>query len=212
MLANEEFSSNPFDAARAGLCEDILTFLCDAVDIDEPNQRGNTMLMLAAFHGHADAVELLLQKGANPMALNEDGATVLQFGSRYSTILKMLLHTRAIEHINHQDDDGITPLLRATNVREGVFNELNLELVPDRILCVSALITAGADLNLTSDKGRTALMNAAYVGDVDLVGTLLNAGPDLSVICGAGKRAREWASNDEVRSLLDAYEGVKATG
>lgn len=202
MLANEEFSSNPFDAARAGLCEDILTFLCDDVDIDEPNKHGNTMLMLAAFHGHADAVELLLQKGANPLALNENNSTVLQFGSRSSTVLSLLLSTNAIEHINHQDDDGITPLIRATNIREGVFNELDLAAIPERLVCVNMLLAAGADVDLASDKGRTALMNAAYVGDVDLVGTLLLAKPNLGMVCVAGKRAMEWALKDEIKSLL----------
>lgn len=205
MLANEEFSSNPFDAARAGLCEDILAFVCDEVDIDEPNQHGNTMLMLAAFYGHADAVELLLQKGASPMATNHNGSSALQFGSRNPQVLRMLLDTTAIEHINHQDDDGITPLLRATNIREGVFSELDVSAIPERVECVRLLLQSGADIDLASDKGRTPLMNAAYIGDVDLVGTLLEGNPDLTRICKSGKRAREWASNDEVRSLLDVY-------
>lgn len=204
MLANEEFSSNPFDAARAGLCEDILTFLCDEVDIDEPNKHGNTMLMLAAFHGHADAVELLLQKGANPLAVNENNSTVLQFGSRNRAVLSLLLSTRAVEHINHQDDDGISPLIRATNIREGVFNELDLTAIPERLVCVNMLLGAGADVDLASDKGRTALMNAAYIGDVDLVGALLLAKPSIGMVCSAGKRAMEWAVKDEIKSLLSA--------
>lgn len=204
MLASEEFSSNPFEAARAGLCEDILTFLCDEVDIDEPNKHGNTMLALAAFHGRTDAVELLLQKGANPQALNDNGSSVLQFGARYISILEMLLATTAIEHINHQDDDGITPLLRATNIREGVFNELDHAAIPERLVCVTRLIAAGADADLVSDKGRTALMNAAYIGNVELVGAILLAKPNTEIVCAAGKRAVEWASNDDVRALLEA--------
>ena len=205
MLADEELSSNPFEAARAGLCDDILTFLCDEVNIDEPNKHGNTMLSLAAFHGRTDAVELLLQKGANPLALNDNGSSVLQYGARYVSILEMLLNTRAIEHINHQDDDGITPLLRATNIREGVFNELDHNAVPERLVCVSKLIAAGADVDLGSDKGRTALMNAAYIGNVDLVGAILLANPNTQMVCAAGKRAMEWASNEEVRALLAAH-------
>jgi ankyrin repeat protein len=202
MLANEEFSSNPFEAARSGQCDGILTFLCDEVDIDEPNQHGNTMLMLAAFYGHADAVELLLQKGANPLCLNTNGSSVLQFGSRSSQILEMLLATGARKHINHQDDDGVTPLLRATNIREGVFNEIDHELIPDRVLCVRALLAAGADINIANDKGRTALMNAAYIGDVSLVTELLDGNPDVSLICSEGRRAQDWAANDAVKSLL----------
>lgn len=205
MLASEELSSNPFDAARSGVCEDILAFICDAVDIDEPNKHGNTMLMLAAFHGHADAVELLLQKGASPLAINHNGSCALQFGSRNKRVLTMLLDTPATAHIDHQDDDGITPLIRATNIREGVFNELDRDAIPERIECVNLLIAAGADVNIATDKGRTALMNAAYIGDVDLVGALLLAKPDLTVICKGGKRAMEWASNDEVRGLLDPH-------
>lgn len=202
MLANEELSSNPFDAARAGSCEDILTFLCDDVDIDEPNQHGNTMLMLAAWYGHADAVELLLQKGASPVYVNENGASVLQYGSGNSAVLKMLLETAAIAHINKQDDDGVTPLLRTTNILEGVFKELDLLQIPERILCVEALLKAGADIDVVTDKGRSALMNAAFIGDVRLVNAVLGGNPRLDLVCGAGKRAEDWASNEQVKSLV----------
>ncbi|MBI6885116.1 ankyrin repeat domain-containing protein [Pseudomonas putida] len=202
MLANEELSSNPFDAARAGLCEDILTFLCDEVDIDEPNKQGNTMLMLAAWYGHEDAVELLLQKGASPTFINANGSSVLQYGSRNSKVLSLLLNTPAAEHINHQDDDGITPLIQATNIVEGVFKELDLALIPDRIVCVEALLAAGADINLASDKGRTALMNAAFIGDAHLVEALLLGNPDVGIVCAGGKRAVEWASSEKVAQML----------
>ncbi|KAJ9629934.1 hypothetical protein H2203_002319 [Taxawa tesnikishii (nom. ined.)] len=34
---------------------------------------GDTLLMLAAYHGHADTVKMLLEKGADPNVLNDRG-------------------------------------------------------------------------------------------------------------------------------------------
>ncbi|MEV6975857.1 ankyrin repeat domain-containing protein [Kitasatospora sp. NPDC093806] len=66
-----------FDAARAG---DTVT-LAGAVDAGAPaeltNDRGDTLLMLAAYHGHAAAVTALLERGADPNRANDRGQTPL---------------------------------------------------------------------------------------------------------------------------------------
>ncbi len=57
----------------------IVELLLDAgADPDNPRSAaGNTALHLAAYHGDADVVKLLLKHGADPVLLNNSGATVL---------------------------------------------------------------------------------------------------------------------------------------
>ncbi|GAA6019890.1 hypothetical protein JCM11491_004855 [Sporobolomyces phaffii] len=62
-----------FDAARAGAV-DILTPPLEAgLPPNLTNSKGDTLIMLAAYHGHADAVRLLLKHGADPNRLNDRG-------------------------------------------------------------------------------------------------------------------------------------------
>jgi ankyrin repeat protein len=64
------------------------------------------------------------------------------------------------------------------------------------------LLDAGADPNRQGEGGFTALHSAAQNGDVELVRLLLERGGDPAVATAEGKRAADFASTDEVRSLL----------
>lgn len=56
-----------FDLAREGDSVRLSAHLDGGkVPLDLGNERGDTLLMLAAYHGHADTVRLLLQHGAHP--------------------------------------------------------------------------------------------------------------------------------------------------
>ena len=50
------------------------------IDAESPN--GTTPLMMAAMYGTGAAVELLLQEGADPRLINQQGLTALQFAQR----------------------------------------------------------------------------------------------------------------------------------
>ena len=50
------------------------------IDAESPNR--STPLMLAAMYGHADAVRLLLEEGADPFLRNEQGLTAVDFARR----------------------------------------------------------------------------------------------------------------------------------
>ncbi|MER6299003.1 ankyrin repeat domain-containing protein [Kitasatospora sp. NPDC001539] len=66
-----------FDAARAGDTA-VLTAAVDAgVSADLTNGSGDTLVMLAAYHGHAGTVEALLGRGADPDRANDKGQTPL---------------------------------------------------------------------------------------------------------------------------------------
>ncbi len=53
-------------AAKAGDIEQMKSALTEGADLDETSAYGWTALMFAAWQGHADVVEMLLDAGANP--------------------------------------------------------------------------------------------------------------------------------------------------
>ncbi|MDT0203598.1 ankyrin repeat domain-containing protein [Nocardioides sp. AE5] len=53
------------DLAREGRTDEILEFLDHGFDVDQVDRAQNTMLMLAAYHGHAATVSALVDRGAD---------------------------------------------------------------------------------------------------------------------------------------------------
>lgn len=65
---------------RAALMNDtrILNFLLDAgEDINEKNEHGETILMLAVDKGHLNMIQILIAKGADVNAKDKEGKSVL---------------------------------------------------------------------------------------------------------------------------------------
>jgi hypothetical protein len=65
------------DLARAGDTAALATCLDGGVPVDQANENGDTLLMLAAYHGHEETVRALLSRGADPGLANEKGQTPL---------------------------------------------------------------------------------------------------------------------------------------
>ncbi|MEU8802337.1 ankyrin repeat domain-containing protein [Spirillospora sp. NPDC048819] len=54
------------DLAREGDTEQLAEFVDHGLPVDVADPNANTLLMLAAYHGHAETVRALLDRGANP--------------------------------------------------------------------------------------------------------------------------------------------------
>lgn len=71
-----EFAHRLFDLARTG--DGSLAGYVDAgVPVDLTDAAGNTLLMLAAYHGHPGTVRALADRGADPNRMNDRGQTPL---------------------------------------------------------------------------------------------------------------------------------------
>lgn len=66
-----------FDRARAGEGALLAAYVEAGAPVDLTDAEGNTLLMLAAYHGHAAAVTTLANLGADPNALNARGQSPL---------------------------------------------------------------------------------------------------------------------------------------
>lgn len=66
-----------FDLAREGDTEALLPALQAGVPANLTNAKGDTLLILAAYHQHGDLVTALLEAGADPDRVNDNGQTAM---------------------------------------------------------------------------------------------------------------------------------------
>ena len=72
-----ELATKIFDLARQGQTEELVAYVDAGVPANLTNDRGDSLVMLAAYHGHADAVRALLDRGAPAGDVNDRGQTPL---------------------------------------------------------------------------------------------------------------------------------------
>ncbi|MFE2170465.1 ankyrin repeat domain-containing protein [Streptomyces sp. NPDC059447] len=72
-----ELAGKIFDLARQGETAQLTAYLEAGVPATLTNDRGDTLVMLAAYHGHAETVTTLLARGAEADRANDRGQTPL---------------------------------------------------------------------------------------------------------------------------------------
>ncbi|MBF0133560.1 MAG: ankyrin repeat domain-containing protein [Magnetococcales bacterium] len=90
-----------------------------------PDQNGNTTLMVAAKDGKGDAVQALIDGGADVNAQNKDGMTALMFASQrgHADVVAVLVAANA--KVNMMNNDGATARLLA---KEGGHDAVDMML------------------------------------------------------------------------------------
>ncbi|KAK5995710.1 Putative ankyrin repeat protein [Cladobotryum mycophilum] len=71
------FAGRMYDSAGQGDIEIFQQALPAGLPPNMTNEKGDTLLMLAAYHGHASLVKLLIEHGADPNRLNDRGQSPL---------------------------------------------------------------------------------------------------------------------------------------
>ncbi|GKT50817.1 putative ankyrin repeat protein RF_0381 [Colletotrichum spaethianum] len=66
-----KLAASMYNAAREGNKSVLEEAILDGLPPNLTNEKGDTLLMLAAYYGHADLVKLLIQHGADPNRLND---------------------------------------------------------------------------------------------------------------------------------------------
>ncbi|WP_326668863.1 ankyrin repeat domain-containing protein [Streptomyces sp. NBC_01257] len=72
-----ELAAKVFDLARQGDSDALAAYVDAGVPVNLTNDRGDSLLMLAAYHGHVAAVTALTSRGADADRANDRGQTPL---------------------------------------------------------------------------------------------------------------------------------------
>jgi ankyrin repeat protein len=106
-----ELAGRVFDLARGGHAEELAAYVDAGVPVNLTNGKGDTLLLLAAYHGHAGTVAALVARGADHARANDRGQTPLAAAvfRQSAEIVRQLLDAGA-------DPDAGGPSARATAV------------------------------------------------------------------------------------------------
>lgn len=119
--------------------------------------------MEASRNGHSDCLELLLLGGAAVKTGNKNSESALFYAVSNKHIRCMeLLVVRGNADVNVANGDGKTPLMEACSERS--------------VICVEFLLSRGADVNLETHKGETALSIAKEINHATIIGILKHNG------------------------------------
>jgi uncharacterized protein len=95
------FLQSAFEHARNGDVSQLVEMLDAGVPVNLTNGSGDTLLILAAYHTHADLVRLLLARGADHARVNDRGQTALASAAfrQHREIVTDLLAAGADPHL-----------------------------------------------------------------------------------------------------------------
>ncbi|MDB5899654.1 MAG: hypothetical protein JWP22_4274 [Ramlibacter sp.] len=139
-----------FEWCRTGAAEPLRSMLRQGLPANLMNEKGDSLLMLAAYHGHHEAARALLEAGAEPDTANDRGQTPLA-GAAFKGDLAMA--RLLIEHGARPEapmGDGKTAFMMAA-----MFNRLDI---------MQLLLEHGADPDARDYRGIGAIDAAQQTG------------------------------------------------
>lgn len=175
----------------------VALLLAKGANPNIPGRKGVTPLIAAAFKGNDQIFETLLTHGANVNAVDETGKSAMVYAAArgFDDIVKRLLDAGVSAQQRYGND--LTALMWAAGHDDGVG-----ATAVGRVIDV--LLAHGARLDDTDNRGRSALMIAASLGDAATVDIILKRGADRTLKDKEGNTALDLAPNADVRAKLSA--------
>lgn len=173
--AGAEFGSALHEAVRIGHDAMVNKLTESGSSPRDRNAPGLMPLYVAAGHGKLEMVLLILLKGADNDALDNDG---------WSPLYVAVYHNRA---------EVVEALLAAgvdASLRCGRYGNSPLHLATERgyLEILKILIDPGAEVDATSRDGRTALHRPAFFNNAEAIGMLVEAGSNIEAENKSGCR------------------------
>ena len=155
------FVRRVFGFARAGEAAELATLLGQGLPPNLRNERGDSLLMLACYHGHHDAAQVLLAHGADPEILNDAGQTPLAAAAFKGALDVATLLLAQGARVDAAGPNGKTALMYAA-----MFN---------RVEIARLLLAHGADPFLRDADGNSLVDAARRMGALDTMALLAAA-------------------------------------
>ena len=196
----DEYSkSTPLIQAIKYKQTDIINYLLENnADVNLKEELTGFTPLMASLHD-ITITELLIEKGADIEAKDDDGINALVYASTYNNeeMVKFLLEKGAdantvCEIENEHTDIASTPLMNAAY--RGNTNIINM------------LLENGADINYTTDFGMTALMMAASFNQFGAAKVLLENNADTSITDEYGRTALDLAKLEDYKDIVELLE------
>lgn len=102
-----EIARRMFDLARSGHTDELMYYVDRRAPVNLSNEKGDTLLLLASYYGHAETVAALLVRGADHSRVNDKGQTALA-----AAVFK-----QSAEAVRHLLAAGADPDLGGQNAR-----------------------------------------------------------------------------------------------
>ena len=211
-------------AAKTGQLARVHDLLARGADPNTMDWRGFTPLMWAAASGNGAVIAELLDRGASTTRRTSDGTTALMLASAngFTDIVRVFVARGADVGAA---GGGVTPRQRALErgfpataavleQAEGLGVRLLRATAEGHDALVRQLISLGAPINVTDERGATPLMIAARNGDLGIVQTLLTRGADASHRDLQGLSVFDWAEPAPTGKYVVAFlvdRGVSRT-
>ena len=191
------------EAAKIGDLTRARELLAKGATADTSDRRGLTPLIWASASGHLELVRQLLESGASVDRRASDGTTALMLASAngFTEIVRALLARGAnVAATRGSVDARQLALARAhadvaalLEQAQTLGNRLLQAATEGHDMVVRQLLASGAPVNVTDERGTTALMIAARNGDLGMLQALLSRGADGSVRDSQGRTVLDWA-------------------
>ncbi|XP_031549468.1 uncharacterized protein LOC116287002 [Actinia tenebrosa] len=174
MVDNTE--KNALFYATIGGCKNAFSKLANIVDINVIDNQGKTVLMYAVQYIKTSFVSELIDSGAQINVADKDGKTALIYCA------PSLMKVKGVWCIGYK---------KSRNPQE--LEQAKISTISNIVTVASMLIQAGADINVSDNEGKTALIYSLRDEDKRLSCALIKAGANLSIMDENGKTALFYA-------------------
>ena len=172
------------EASRTKNYERVEQLITNGEDVDQFDINGKTAMLFAVLNDDSRMITLLARLGADINWANLNGDTFLIIASRYNkyNATHTLLDLGC--DVNYRGHDYSTPIFFTSCPK-----------------LVKLLIDAGADVNAINFWFETPLLQAAFVGNIEIVKVLIDAGAGLEYTNRFGMSVLKNSQGD-VRKLV----------
>ncbi|RLA71506.1 MAG: hypothetical protein DRG30_08490, partial [Epsilonproteobacteria bacterium] len=192
LLHGSDFDQN-CKLAGSNDASKLKPLLIDIQMLNVTDANGKTLLLCAVETGAYKSASLLLEKGIDPNAKDDENRTALQHilewrrGDHFNDVKTVLVLLEHNANVNHKDKYGNTLLMQASN--------------PEMI---RLLLSYGADMDHSDNKGDKILFRFAkgsYNQKAEIINVLVEFGADLTEKDKKGKRAFDYMTPNDQYAL-----------